>query len=323
MTKRIKRWALYGGLFSTILFLSGCMRIDQETGEPAGFFSQLMYDYLVLPIEGLMDWMAGFLGNYGFAIIALTILVHLIILPLSLKQRRSMTEQQVQMSAIQPAIQEIQEEIKQTNDMQKKQYLQEEMMGIYQENDINVLGQLTGCLPLLIQMPIFIAVFQVLQNSQNIASETFFGISLGQSSIILGLLTGVVYYFQTKLMQQGMSEEVRKQSGMMSMITPIMLLFISITSPAGLALYFLTGGIFNTIQSLVINNYYKPKIDAELEEKYGEQKVVQRKPKPENFDQPRDVTESGNTRNRNAHVNQNNGHDNRRNAGKQRNNRNE
>lgn len=87
----MKRWVLSGGLLTTMIILSGCMRTN-EAGEPTGTFSQLMYDYLVVPAEYALDWLASFVGNYGFAIIVLTILVRVIILPFTLKQQRSMME---------------------------------------------------------------------------------------------------------------------------------------------------------------------------------------------------------------------------------------
>ena len=281
MTKKLKRWILTGGMASVVLFLSGCMRIDQETGEPQGFMSDIIYNFLVIPTEMLLDWLASAIGGYGLAIIALTILVRLILLPLTFRQRRSMTESQYKMAAVQPALTEIQNEMKETNDPQRQQDLQKEQMQIMQENDINVLGQLAGCLPLLIQMPIFIAVLTVLRNSESIANASFLGVQLGETSIILGLLTGVIYFFQSKLMQKSMPEAQQKQTGAMMYMTPILMLFISVTGPAGLALYWFAGGIFAIAEALFMNNYFKPKIEKELEEKYGDQKKVERKPQPE------------------------------------------
>jgi len=322
LTKKLKRWILTGGMASVVLFLSGCMRIDQETGEPQGFMSDIIYNFLVIPTEMLLDWLASAIGGYGLAIIALTILVRLILLPLTFRQRRSMTESQYKMAAVQPALTEIQNEMKETNDPQRQQDLQKEQMQIMQENDINVLGQLAGCLPLLIQMPIFIAVLTVLRNSESIANASFLGVQLGETSIILGLLTGVIYFFQSKLMQKSMPEAQQKQTGAMMYMTPILMLFISVTGPAGLALYWFAGGIFAIAEALFMNNYFKPKIEKELEEKYGDQKKVERKPQPEkkapestvDRDKIREKNVNANPKNRNRNQN---GNGTGRNSGKQ------
>lgn len=278
----MKRWVLSGGMLSLLLFLSGCMRIDQETGQPAGGFSQLMYDYLVIPTQQFLEWMAQTTGSYGLAIIVLTIVIRVLILPLGMRQQRSMMEQQLKMSTIKPVTDEIQKEMKETEDPREKQELQAELMEVYRDNDMSMFGQLSGCLPMLIQMPIFIAMFHAIQNSESIAQATWLGISLGERSILLGVLTGAIYYIQTKLMHVGMPEEQRQQQGgaAMTLMTPVMMLFFSVTGPAGLALYWFAGGFVAIAQSLLTNLYYKPKMEAELKEKHGEQKLVERKRQP-------------------------------------------
>lgn len=277
----MKRWLLSGGMLTSLLFLSGCMRIDQETGQPAGVFSQLMYDYLVIPTQQFLEWLAQTTGSYGLAIIVLTIIVRVIILPLGMRQQRTMLEQQIKMSTIKPVTDEIQQEMKETEDPREKQELQAELMAVYKDNDMSMFGQLSGCLPMLIQMPIFIAMFHAIQNSETIANATWLGIPLGEQSYILGILTGVIYLIQTKLMHIGMPEDQRKQQGgAMTWMTPAMMLFFSITGPAGLALYWFAGGFVAIAQSLLTNLYYKPKMEAELKEKHGEQKVVQRTRRP-------------------------------------------
>src|SRR5699024_1088789 len=146
---------------------------DQETGAPQGFLSEIIYDFLILPLGQLLDLFADFLGNYGVAIIVFTILFRLILLPFTLKQQKGMIESKVKMQGIQPVTQEIQEEIKATDDPEEQQALQMELMQVYRENNVSLTGQLTGCLPLLLQMPIFVAMLQVLRRSEAIANSTF------------------------------------------------------------------------------------------------------------------------------------------------------
>ncbi len=98
----------------------------------------------------ILTWLQGVLGNWGLAIIALTILFRLALMPLTIKQTKSMYE----MQRIQPKLKELQAKYK-----DDKEKLQEETLKFYQENKVNPFG---GCLPLILQMPIFIALFRVL-----------------------------------------------------------------------------------------------------------------------------------------------------------------
>ncbi|WP_423188807.1 membrane protein insertase YidC [Alkalibacterium sp. f15] len=276
MKNRTKRWLLSGGMLSIVLFLSGCMRVD-ESGTPTGGFSQFLFDYLVLPTQQFIEILADFTGSYGLAIIVITIIVRILILPLSIKQQRATLEQQAKMATVKPVTDEIQAEMKETDDAKEKQDLQAEMMEIYKENNVNMLGGLSGCLPLLIQLPVFTAMFQAIRMSESIQSASWLGINLGESSIPLAVLTGVVYLVQTKVMQAGMPEETRKQSGTMMYMSPVMILMFSITGPAGLTLYWFAGGFVAIGQSLITNLYYKPKLEKEMEKKHGGKPIIKRK----------------------------------------------
>lgn len=277
MKRNFKKWLLSASMLMTALFLSGCMRLD-ENNQPAGFFSELMYDYIVVPMEFVLDWLGSALGNYGLAIIGLTIIVRLVMLPITLNQQRSMMKSQYQMSGVKPVIDEIQKEMKETDDPEEKQALNQELMMVYQDNDINMFGQMAGCLPLFIQMPIFIAIFHVFRHSEAIASTQIFGIPLGSPSVILAVITGGLYYIESKLMSQRMATD-QPGGNSMTLMMPIMMVFIAFTSPAGLTLYFLTSAIVGIVQSFYLNNIFKPKLEAELKEKYGNQEVVTRRKK--------------------------------------------
>lgn len=318
MNTSIKKFLLTGGMLSTILFLSGCMRFDQETGAPQGTLSEIVYDFLVVPLSQFLDILADFVGNYGVAIIVFTIIFRLVLLPFTLKQQRGMVETQVKTQSIQPITQEIQAEIKETEDPTQQQALQMEMMEIYRENDIGIGSQLTGCLPLLLQMPIFVAMLQVLRGSEAITNASFLGINLGETSILLAVVTGLIYFLQSRMMISAMPEEQQKSAGMTMYITPVMMIMIGISSPAGISLYWMMSGVFSLFQQLFNTYYYKPKIEAEVKEKMGDPKVVRRKSKstrktapaatevkPEELEQPKNKKRHSN-RNRNAGKQQRN-----------------
>lgn len=110
-----------------------------------------MWDYLLKGLGFIINFIYGLVDNYGVAIILFTIVVKLLLLPLNIRSQRAMKKQQ----KIQPILAELQK--KYANDKEK---LQQEMMKLYRENNVSMMG---GCLPLLIQMPILIALYQVIQ----------------------------------------------------------------------------------------------------------------------------------------------------------------
>lgn len=297
-------------MMSALLFLSGCMRFDQETGAPQGFLSEVVYDFLIIPLEQLLDMLGTFIGDYGLAIIIFTLLFRLLLFPFTLRQQKGTVESQVKMSAVQPVTNEIQAEMKLTDDPNEQRELQMELMEIYRENGINLGGQLsTGCLPLLLQMPIFVAMFQVLRRSEAIANSTFMGISLGETSIILAAITGLVYFLQTRMMISNMPEEQQKTAGASMYVSPVMMLMIGMSSPAGIALYWLVSGIFTIGQQTFNQKYFKPRVEKEVREKLGNVETIERKRKSQarrDVTPAKEVTEQANT-NRNQNRNRNAG----------------
>jgi YidC/Oxa1 family membrane protein insertase len=110
-----------------------------------------MWHYIVLAMGWIIKTIYELVQNYGVAIILFTIVIKALLLPLNIKSQKAMKKQQ----KIQPIIAQLQQ--KYANDQQK---LQQEMMKVYKENDVSMMG---GCLPLLIQMPILIALYQAIQ----------------------------------------------------------------------------------------------------------------------------------------------------------------
>lgn len=307
---------------TALLFLSGCMRFDQETGAPQGMLSELVYRFLIIPLEQLLNMLGDYLGDYGLAIIIFTILFRLVLLPMTLRQQKGTVESQVKMAAVQPVTSEIQEEMKLTDDPDEQRELQFELMEIYRENDINLGGQLSaGCMPLLLQMPIFIAMFQVLRRSEAIANASFLGISLGETSTLLAVITGLVYLVQTRMMISSMPAEQQKSAGASMYVSPVMMFMIGMSSPAGIALYWLISGIFTFFQQIFNQQYFKPRIEKEVREKMGDVETVERKRRPK---ARRDVSPTNQAAAQDViNANHKQNHNRNRNAGKQQRRRNE
>jgi YidC/Oxa1 family membrane protein insertase len=214
-----------------------------------GFFAGLV-DGMTL----LLNWLYGVTGalgipNYGLAIILLTILVKVILYPLNYKQMHSM----LAMQRLQPRLKEIQEKYR--KDPQK---LQQKVMELYQEHGIN---PMSGCLPLLIQLPILIALYRSLLNlfsRPGVENLHFLWISnLGHkgitspTDIILPLLAGATTYWQMKITPQGGGQQEMQR--VMTLTMPLFIMWITTTLPAGLGLYWVVYNILTIIQQYMMN----------------------------------------------------------------------
>ena len=179
-----------------------------------------------------------YVGNFGVSIIVVTILIKIALLPLTLKQDKSMKE----MKKIQPELEKLKE--KYAND---KQMLNIKTIELYKEHKVNPAG---GCLPLLIQFPILIALFGVLRNGIIPQDSSFLWLKLSEKDpyYILPILNGAVSFFQQKLM--GTSDNPQMKN--MMYIFPIMMIYISYKMPSGLQLYWLTSSILAVVQQYFI-----------------------------------------------------------------------
>ena len=206
--------------------------------------------------------------NYGLSIILFTIVVKVLLLPLTIKQTKSTKA----MQDIQPKILEIQTKYK---DKPEKQ--QQEIMKIYTEAKINPLA---GCLPLLIQMPILIALFSVLRE------PVTYGVFVDQAQFataaqgflwIKDLTTpDVILSGATTFLMQTLMMPKDQQQGSMKMMTYVMsamMLFWGFSFPAGLTLYWTIGNVFAIAQHYLIMNPLRAKLAVSKEE------VVDEKPR--------------------------------------------
>ena len=146
---------MIGLLLIVVLVASGCVSYD-DAGNPTGW----VYQYLGQPASQFLDFLANiFNGSYGIAIIIVTIITRLIMMPSSVNMTKNSMISQTRMKIAQPEIDEIKAEIEATKDPKEQAALNQEMMAVYKKYDINMMGGLSGCLPLIIQMPISSAVY--------------------------------------------------------------------------------------------------------------------------------------------------------------------
>jgi YidC/Oxa1 family membrane protein insertase len=207
----------------------------------------------------VIEFIYSLLHNWGWAIIVLSILVYFMLYPLTLKQMRSMKE----MQALQPRI----EELKKAH-QNNPQKLNQEIMGLYREHKVNPLG---GCLPLVLQIPIFFALYQALIRAIALKGAHFLWIKdlsepdrvgvlpfsvpmLGNEINLLPILMVVAMFIQQKITSNtaamGQSSEQQK---FMLILMPLMFLFIFYHMPAGLVLYWLVNSLLMLIYQLRIS----------------------------------------------------------------------
>jgi len=175
-------------------------------------------------------------------------------MPLMLNQYKKQQAMKAKMEIIKPEMEKIQKKIKGTKDQKEQQKLQMEMMDLYKKHNVNPLN--IGCLPLIIQMPILMGFYYAIRGSQEIASHSFLWFNLGHSDLLLTALAGIVYYLQFKVSQSTMSPEQQKQMRFMGLISPIMIVIVSLNAPAALPLYWTVGGIFLIFQSILGRKLY-------------------------------------------------------------------
>ncbi|MFD2305793.1 membrane protein insertase YidC [Enterococcus termitis] len=261
--RKLNKWLLSSGLFTLVLILSGCVKTGpdhQPTGEG------IVYNLLVKPMSSAITYLVdNFNWNYGWAIIFITIIVRLVIMPLGLNQSKKSMIQTEKMQAIKPQVDVAQAKLKAATTREEQMQAQAELQQVYKENNMSMMGGI-GCLPLLIQMPIFSALFFAARYTKGINEASFFGVNLGQPSMIFVVLAGVAYLLQGYLSTIGIPEEQKKTMKSMLIVSPLMIVFMSISSPAGVTLYWVVGGIFTCIQTFITNILLKPRIKAQVAE---------------------------------------------------------
>lgn len=298
-------------LATSALFLAGCVQYDANRN-PHG----VIYEYMVLPTQAAMDWLAAtFNGSYGMAIIIISVIIRLLLMPSTFKQSRTMLIQQEKTAKVKPYVDEINARAKAATSPEERATIQQEQMELYRLNDISLTGSVaSGCLPLLIQLPIFNAMYNAIHLSPKIAESSFLGIPLGQPFIPLALAAGVIYFLQSYLSQANMAPEQKQQMRTMLFMSPAMILLFTWSSPAGLGLYFFIGGVFALLQTWIQNSIIRPRVKAEIDAELADKEVIlPKKTKSGATTSPQAQETFAAIRNRNNSRNQNQS----RNSGKQ------
>ena len=198
------------------------------------------------PLFSILRYIYDYTHNYGWAIILLTLGIKLLFVPLQYKSYKSMQG----MKEIQPKVAKLQEKFK-----DDKQKLNEELMKLYRVHKVNPVG---GCLPMFLQMPVFIALFNILYMTIDLRQAPFMlwidDLSAQDPFFVLPVLMGASMFVQQKIMPTTADPNMAK----MMLILPIGLTFLFVTFPAGLVLYWVTNNVLTILQQFVTDRYVLP-----------------------------------------------------------------
>jgi len=199
------------------------------------------FSIVAMPLFWVLKFFYKFLGNYGWSIIFLTLLVRVPFIPLMHKSQQSMKK----MQKIQPLMAELKEKYK-----KDPQRLQKEVTELYKKHKVNPVG---GCLPMLLQIPIFLALYNVLLNAIELRGAPWIlwikDLSAKDPYYILPVAMGISMAIQQKMTPSTMDP---KQARMM-MLMPVVFTFLFLTFPSGLVLYWLVNNILAIIQQYYAN----------------------------------------------------------------------
>lgn len=260
----IKTYKKYG---INIGKLPNCSKFTPASGKYNGLWEALF----IKPLSFIIIKIGEVLNNYGFAIIVVTLLIRLVIFPIS--QKSAMQSENMKLA--QKDLEKLENKYRNRNSQDDQMKKAQEMMTIYKKYNIN---PMSGCLFAFIQMPLFFAFLESLNRLPIVFEGRFLGYNLGMSPFVklfgtsfsfnklfasfsngsfiylfLPLLVGLATYFSFKL-NSGVSgsEEQKQQMKSMMNVMLVFIIFTSFTMPTSIILYWVTGSLFTVIQAFLI-----------------------------------------------------------------------
>jgi YidC/Oxa1 family membrane protein insertase len=211
-----------------------------------------MFSILVVPLLRSLKWVNGYVGNYGWSIVLLTIIINAIMFPLRHKSVVSMRK----MQEIQPQIKAIQDRyanLKATDPA--KQKMNAEMMALYKEKGVNPVG---GCVPMLLTMPVLFAFYSLLSQAIEIRGEPFIwwitDLSAHDRYYVTPILMGASQFWQQKMTPAAGDPAQQK----MMMMMPLVFTFMFLWMPSGLTLYWFFSNLLAIGQQYLTNHLVGP-----------------------------------------------------------------
>jgi len=233
--------------FSYKLF-AGPKDIDILTAQGSALEQSLdlgWFAALAKPMLHSLKFFYGYVHNYGLSIIIITIILKLVFFPLTHKSYKSMKE----MGNLQPKMAALKEKYKNDRDAMNKAVMQ-----LYRDHKVNPLG---GCLPMVVQIPVFFALYKALMFSIELRHAPFYfwitDLSDKDPYYVTPIIMGVTMFIQTKMTPSTMDEMQQK----IMLALPVVFTFMFLTFPSGLVLYWLVNNVLTIFQQMYINKTIK------------------------------------------------------------------
>jgi len=246
-----------------IMVVAGVMFQGPAIGH--GFWGGTIIGNFARSILGVSSW---FGNNYGVGIIVFTLLIRILVLPLMVYQTGSMKK----MQEVAPVIKKLQEKYPNRKDPEQMRLMQAETSALYKEAGVNPFASF---LPLIVQMPILIALYQSIYNTKVLQTGNFLWTQLGQHdhTYILPILAALFTFASSYLVMLGQPEK----NGMTTTMTyamPVMIFIFAINVPSALSLYWVISNAFQVAQTWTIQNPFE--IRREREAKKAAEKAKER-----------------------------------------------
>ncbi|MCX2455801.1 membrane protein insertase YidC [Lacticaseibacillus nasuensis] len=267
LSKRTKRILLGGGLITMMLLLAAC-GTSTVTQSSTNWWDR----YVIYNAALFILWLAKlFGGNPGVGIIVFTLLIRVVIFPLSYMQIKSMGKQQ----ELAPQLKELQKQYS-SKDTETQRKLQEATQKLYADNGIN---PLMGCLPLLVQMPFLFALYQAIARTDALKQGTFLWMNLAKPDPLFILpILAAIFTALTTLTSTLAQPQRTATSWIMVAVSPIMILAIAFTMPSAISIYWVVTNAFSLAQTFLIQNPFKLKRerDAKAAAEKARQKALRK-----------------------------------------------
>jgi YidC/Oxa1 family membrane protein insertase len=214
-----------------------------------------MFAFLSVPLLSALNWVNAFVGNYGWSIIVLTVIINAAMFPLRHKSNVSMRK----MQEIQPQVKAIQDryaKLKMTDPARQK--MNTELMELYRQKGVN---PASGCVPMLLTFPVLLAFYSLLSESIELRGAPFIlwihDLAAADPYYVTPILMGASQILQQRMMPMTGTDPVQQK---MMLMMPVMFTFLFLTSPAGLALYWFASNVLVIGQQVLTNRLIGPPV---------------------------------------------------------------
>jgi len=217
------------------------------------------FTFIAKPLFLLLAYIHSIVGNWGWAIVIMTILIRLVLYPLTYKGMVSMNK----LKELSPKIKELQAKYK-----GEPQKLNTHMMELYKKHGANPMG---GCLPILMQIPIFFAIYRVLSNAIELKSAPWIfwveDLAAMDPYFILPVLMGATMFLHQRITPTNFTDPMQEK---IMKFLPLIFTFFFVTFPAGLTLYWFVNNLFSIAQQYYVNHLFAKKKEVQKAEKEAE-----------------------------------------------------